>query len=132
MAAVLRDVDPSVLLTVGSAGSKWATAWTHLDIDFYQIHYYPWNHQWYPYNTWTPQFMGLTNKPVLIGEFPLGGIPATDTQPAVSAADLLAGFMQVGFAGALGWSYSDPTPSLPWLPQVLLSFSAQHSCETKY
>ncbi|HEY3448510.1 MAG TPA: hypothetical protein VGK67_19295, partial [Myxococcales bacterium] len=75
LAAELRS-HSSAQVTIGSAAIKWAKAWTHVDVDFYQLHYYDWVYEWFPYSTVTPANSGLSGKPVVMGEFPNAGLSA--------------------------------------------------------
>ena len=78
-------------------------------LDFYSVHYYstinpnnqtgisPFHHP--------AVFWGLT-KPIVVGEFPMEsgrGIP-----PGIPTASLYDTLYQLGYAGALAWSFTDP------------------------
>jgi hypothetical protein len=125
-------------VTVGSAAIKWANAWTHSDLDFYQIHYYDWVYEWFPYQTKTPASVGLTGKPVLMGEFPNAGLSALDTMhgtdhvtlPARSASQFASDLYDQGYAGALSWAFNDS--SFAWDTLDLATFQASHACETRF
>lgn len=126
------------LVTVGSAAIKWGNAWTHSNLDFYQIHYYDWVYEWYPYKTVTPVSVGLTGKPVLMGEFPnagLSGINTTHNQvpvnlPARTAGELAADLYDQGYAGALSWAYMDS--AFPWANLDLATFQSSHVCQSRF
>lgn len=122
----------SALVTVGGAAIKWAKAWSQVNVDFYQLHYYDWVYEWYPYTTVTLASVGLTGKPVVMGEFPNQGLSAIASKglPAVSASQLAADLWSHGYAGALSWAYNDS--SFPWSSTTLQGFASQHPCETKY
>jgi hypothetical protein len=120
----------SALVTVGSAAIKWAPAWTHTRIDFYTLHYYGWVYQWYPYTTVTLQSVGLTDKPVLIGEFPITGFTNVFGRPNLTALQYDEAMWRYGYAGTLAWSFNDP--GFPWNPAAISGFSTEHSCETAY
>lgn len=129
MAAVLR-ANSSALITVGSAAIKWGSAWTHTDVDFYSLHYYDWVYQWFPYQTVTLASAGLTDKPVVMGEFPNAGLSAIGGHPARTITELVGDLWDAGYAGAQSWAYSDT--SFPWDPVLLQSFAGMHPCETAY
>ena len=131
MAVTLRQ-GSSALVTIGSAAIKWASAWTKVDVDFYQLHYYDWVYEWYPYTTVTLASVGLTGKPVVMGEFPLQGLSAIPGKglPARSAAQLADDLWKQGYGGTLAWAFNDA--SFPWEPSALQGFAAQHPCETAY
>jgi hypothetical protein len=107
-------------VTVGAAAVKWAKAWAGVG-DFYTFHLYDWINADYPYTS-SLASLGLTDKPVVLGEFPIQGL--TD----VPYATLLETIYGLGYAGALAWSYNDP--SFPWVPNdtSLKDFAAQHPC----
>ncbi|HOX47110.1 MAG TPA: Ig-like domain-containing protein [Myxococcota bacterium] len=130
LAATLRTYNPGALLTVGNAAIKWGTAWLYVDQDFYSLHYYDWVYEWFPYDTVTPESIGMTDKPVVLGEYPIQGLSAVGGNPARSAAELSADLWALGWAGTLAWAYNDP--SFPWNDQTLGTFADAHPCETAY
>jgi hypothetical protein len=89
-------------ITVGGAAIKWAKAWSRVDVDFYTFHLYGWVHQYFPY-TRPPSQYGVTDKPVVIGEFPF------DTQTAFGAPydAFVKTLFDIGYAGALSWAMTD-------------------------
>ncbi len=96
--SVLRDETPDIPLSIGSAAIKWAPAWRHLDVDFYQIHIYDWVNAYWPY-TQSPSDLGMGDKPMIMGEYPVEGLSnATHEQ-------MLSSWFNNGYAGALGWDY---------------------------
>jgi hypothetical protein len=129
MAAVLR-ASSTALVTIGGAAIKWPKAWSHVDVDFYQFHYYDWVYQWFPYTTVTPASVGVTDKPVVVGEFPAAGLSAIGGHPARTAAEYEADLWALGYAGALAWAYNDP--GFPWRPAATSVLHGQHGCETAY
>jgi hypothetical protein len=126
MEAFIKDVvggiraESTGMVSVGGAAPKWAHAWSMLGLDFYQWHYYDWINQYWPY-TDGPGKYGL-GKPVVVGEMPMDKLA---NQPFAS---VVGTFWQNGYAGALGWSYSDAKAAVP----NLQTFSGQHMCETHY
>jgi hypothetical protein len=130
LAAVLRAANPGALLTVGNAAIKWGTAWLDVDQDYYSLHYYDWVYQWFPYDTVTLESVGLTDKPVVIGEYPIQGLTAQGGHPARSPAQYSADMWTWGYAGTLAWAFNDP--SFPWDADTLGAFARQHACETAY
>lgn len=131
LATALR-AHSSAQLTVGSAAIKWGTAWTHLDLDFYQLHYYDWVYEWYPYDTVTLKSQGLTDKPVVMGEFPNAGLSAIASKnlPARTASQFASDLLDRGYAGALSWSYTDTSQN--WGALDLQTFADAHACETRF
>ena len=125
-------------VSVGSTAIKWGNAWTHSNLDFYQLHYYDWIYEWFPYKTATPASVGLTGKPVLMGEFPNAGLSAINTThnqvsvslPARTAGELAADLYDQGYAGALSWAYTDQ--AFPWANLDLATFQTSHVCETRF
>jgi hypothetical protein len=130
LAATLRTYNPGALLTVGNAAIKWGTAWLYVDQDYYSLHYYDWVYEWFPYDTVTPESIGMTDKPVVLGEYPIQGLSAVGGHPARSAAELSADLWALGWAGTLAWAYNDQ--AFPWDAQALDTFADAHPCETAY
>ncbi|AUX45489.1 endo-1,4-beta-glucanase [Sorangium cellulosum] len=124
-AAVLRE-ETGAPVSVGSAAIKWGQAWTRADVDFYQVHMYGWVNEWRPYNTPLAE-LNLTDKPVVMGEFPIN-LDGIDVQYDKFVSDLY----NVGYAGALSWSYTDG--NFPWAParDAVKAFADRHTCETRY
>lgn len=124
MAAVLR-VENRALLSVGGAAMKWKSGWTLLDIDYYQFHMYDWVNESYPYSK-SPSDWQLTDKPVVIGEFPFQGLTGID------ATKLLSSWYGNGYAGALGWGVTDR--SFAWLTARadIKNFAERNSCQLRY
>lgn len=119
-------------VTVGSAAIKWGNAWTHSNLDFYQLHYYDWVYEWFPYKTVSPGSVGLTGKPVLMGEFPNAGLSAISSKslPARTASEFAADLYELGYAGALSWAYNDT--SFAWSSLDFATFQSSHVCETRF
>ena len=130
IAATLKQYNPDAKVSVGGAGMKWGSAWKTANIDFYQLHYYDWLYQYFPYTTYTLASAGLTNKPVVMGEFPSMGLSSIGGNPAKTAPELTADLWNAGYAGALSWAYNDS--SFPWNPTEVKAFALQHPCETAY
>jgi hypothetical protein len=119
---VLR-AESAALVTVGGAGAKWAHAWKLLDTDFHQLHMYAWVNDWWPY-TLSPAQLELDDKPLVMGELPLG-----ELDPGLPYATVLGSWWSGGYAGALGWQYNEATAA--GLDDVA-AFAALHPCETAY
>ena len=119
-------------VTVGSAAIKWASAWKHASLDFYQLHYYDWVYEWFPYATFTLESEGLNDKPVVLGEFPNAGLSAISSKslPARTASQFIADLWDHGYAGAMSWAYSDT--AFPWSSLDLATFQTSHACETRF
>jgi len=107
-------------VTVGAAAIKWAKAWAGVG-DFYTFHMYDWINADYPYTKSLASY-GVTDKPVVLGEFPIQGLTG------VPYATLVGTIYQLGYAGALAWAYNDT--SFPWAPNNanIQMFAAQHPC----
>ncbi|WP_437730910.1 endo-1,4-beta-glucanase [Sorangium sp. So ce1335] len=124
-AAVLREATGAPV-SVGSAAIKWGQAWTHADVDFYQVHMYGWVNDWYPYNKPLSEY-NLTDKPVVMGEF-----PSNMDGMNVSYDKFVADLYDLKYAGALSWSITDM--NFPWssAKNATKAFADQHPCETRY
>jgi hypothetical protein len=85
----------SQLITVGSAGTRWRDRYTHLGLDFYQVHWYDGLERQPALDTPVSQ-LGF-DRPVLLGEFPTKGSARTP-ENIVSTA------RAAGYAGAFYWS----------------------------
>jgi hypothetical protein len=131
LTVVLRE-ESSALITIGSAAIKWGNAWRDFDVDFYSLHYYSWVYEWFPYTTVTPASKGLTGKPVVMGEYPYAGLTAFPDKdlPAQDLNEFLNGLWDVGYAGALGWAFTDPSYAFDGTGQK--AFGDAHACETAY
>jgi hypothetical protein len=114
------------LVSVGSAAIKWAKAWSRTDLDFYQFHYYDWVYQSFPYQTATLASYGLTDKPVVMGEFPSKGLSQMGSLPARSAAQLSQDLLAAGYAGTLSWAFNDG--SFPFDAGSTKSFADANGC----
>ena len=117
---VLRE-ETDALISVGGTAIKWKNAWSKLDTDFHQFHIYDWVNKYWPYDR-TPSQHGLSDKPVVMGEFPIGGLTGA------SYTKMLDTWYAIGYGGALGWSFSDHKGGLG----EVKSFANRHPCETKY
>lgn len=100
--AVIRHEHPAPV-TVGGAAVKWAKAWSNCDLDFYTFHLYDWVNEHYPHDR-TPASYGITDKPAVIGEFPLRGLRDVPYETLVTNLHVN------GWAGAMGWAVTDG----PW------------------
>jgi hypothetical protein len=131
-AANLLRARSGALVSVGGAAIKWAKAWTRIAVDFYQFHYYDWVYENFPYTQVTLASAGVTDKPVVMGEFPAEGISAVPSRnlPARNAAEFSADLAANGYAGALSWAFNDP--SFPFDPAAMKSFADQRGCEAQY
>ncbi len=117
--------ESSAPVSVGFAAAKWAGAWRELDTDFHQFHIYDWVDRYWPYDS-SPNDLGLGDKPLVMGEFPLTGLSrATYSQ-------MLESWWENGYAGALGWSYSDGDFRFDDAAGEVQAFADAHSCATDY
>jgi hypothetical protein len=107
-------------VTVGGSAVKWAKAWAGIG-DFYTFHMYDWINQSYPYTNTLASY-GLTDKPVVLGEFPIQGLTGV---PYLTLVDTL---YRLGYAGALAWSFNDR--NFPWTGNNVnvQTFATQHPC----
>lgn len=127
METLLRDViaglraESEALITVGGAAMKWRYAWSRLDLDFYQFHSYDWVNEYWPYDD-SPAEFGVTDKPIVMGEFPPDGLMGA------SYRTLVESWYQNGYAGALVWR--DSQLVVNW--SDVKSFADAHTCETQY
>jgi hypothetical protein len=127
METLLADViaglraESSALVTVGAAAMKWKSAWSTLDQDFYQFHTYDWVEEYWPHTT-SPAGYGLSDKPVVMGEFPPGGLSGTGYRA------MLDSWYTSGYAGALAWR--DGTFRVNYAD--VKAFADAHPCETAY
>lgn len=122
--AVLRE-ESDALVSIGAASFKWARAWKNLDTDFHQFHMYDWIDEWWPHAN-PPANYDLGDKPVVMGEFPLAGL-ASAPLPT-----MLENWWHAGYAGALGWAYSDPTFNTPDGLAGMKAFADARACEVAY
>lgn len=82
-------------VTVGSAGVRWRSSYSDLDLDFYQVHWYDSLTHQPPLQTPVAQ-LGF-DRPVLLGEFPTRGSKWTQQEIMDTAR-------AAGYAGAFYWS----------------------------
>jgi hypothetical protein len=118
--AVLR-AESRALLSIGSAAIKWRHAWEKLDVDFDQFHMYEWVDMYWPYDR-SPRDYGLQTRPVVMGEFPAGGLTRAPY------GTLLQSWYGNGYAGALAWAYTDGLNDLSDVKR----FADQHACEVAF
>ncbi|WP_437605891.1 endo-1,4-beta-glucanase [Sorangium sp. So ce834] len=124
-AAVLRE-ETGAPVSVGSAAIKWGQAWTHADVDFYQVHMYGWVNDYFPYDRPLSEYR-LTDKPVVMGEFPINM-----AEMDVGYDKFVGDLYNMGYAGAMSWSITDA--NFPWSSNKtrVKAFADQHPCETRY
>ncbi len=130
-ANVLRQRSGS-LVSVGGAAIKWPKAWSQIGLDFYQFHYYDWVYEWFPFTSVTLASAGVTDKPVVMGEFPADGLSAVPSKglPALNASQFASALQQDGYAGALSWAFNDP--AFPWDPSTVKPFADAGGCGVRY
>src|SRR6185503_18110246 len=125
-AVTALKAESGALVTVGSGAIKWPKAWSNVGLDYYTVHCYDWTDQYFPYDQ-TPAQYGMTDKPVVLGEFPLSGINgdiyATVAQHAFDA----------GYAGVMAWAVRD-TCCGNWgsIKTAVKAFATANSCVTRY
>ncbi|WP_437281672.1 hypothetical protein WME90_14285 [Sorangium sp. So ce375] len=128
MQAFLRDTikalraESRALVTIGSASMKWARSWRDTDVDFYTFHINDRVNLYWPYNQ-SPADYGITDKPVVMGDFPIAGL-ATATLPT-----LLESWYSQGYAGAISWAYSDATTTEL---EAIKAFADAKGCDVRY
>jgi hypothetical protein len=127
MHALLRDViaglraESSALVSIGAAAMKWRHAWNDPDQDFHQFHIHDWVQDYWPYTT-SPAGYDLSDKPVVMGEFPPEGLADA------SYRELVDSWYSNGYAGALAWR--DATFTVNYAD--VKAFADAHPCETAY
>ncbi len=122
----------SAPVTVGGAAVKWAQAWSHVGLDFYTFHMYDWVNQYFPFDKSIASY-GVTGKPAVMGEFPLAGLVAVNSNPAISLDSMLAMLPTLGYAGAMPWAVDDTCcGSWSTAKATMKSFAASHMCQTHY
>lgn len=119
--AVLRS-ESDALVTVGGAAMKWAHAWSQVDIDFYQFHIYDWVDDYWPYDM-PPSAYDVDDKPVVMGEFPLGALNG------VAYGDVVAAWWDLGYAGAMAWQFDGANAQQL---DMVRAFADSHPCETAF
>jgi hypothetical protein len=123
--AALR-AEHNVPITVGGAAIKWAKAWSRVPVDFYTFHMYGWVHMYFPYNRALSQY-GVTDKPVLMGEFPLEGLP----EAGASYSKFVTDIFNLGYAGALPWQFAD-TSNWNGAKANVKAWGDANACITRY
>jgi hypothetical protein len=117
----------SAPITVGSAAAKWPRAWSHVAVDFYTIHIYDWiNMTAATAYTRTPAQLGMSDKPVVMGEFPVNGLTG------VPYATMVSTWYANGFAGAMGWAVTDTTFNWPGNKANVKTFADSKGCLVQY
>jgi len=112
-------------VTVGSAGAEWPKAWSNVPVDYYTIHLYDWLNAHYPYSS-TPAALGYVGKPLVVGEFPLGGLTG------VPYAQLLASWYANGYAGAMAWAVTDTSFNWPANKAGVKTFADSAGCAVSF
>ena len=112
----------NALITLGAASIKWKNSWSKLDLDVYQFHIYDWMTPWWPYNK-SPAEFGLSDKPVIMGEFPINGLKDAST------TQMLSSWYINGYAGGLGWAVTDPNFGWQSHKGELSGFAKNRACE---
>ena len=101
---------------------KWARAWTEVDLDFYQVHWYGWLDVYWPHEQ-APVSYGLGDRPVVVGEFPMEGMNGA------SYSELVNDWFNNHYAGTLSWTYDEMGGSDK---DAMAAFAAKHPCEVDY
>lgn len=118
-------VKSKALVSVGAAAVKWKHAWRNLDLDFHQFHIYDWVNQYWPYHK-SPSDLGIGDKPVVMGEFPLNGLTGA------SVHEMLTSWLGNAYAGGLSWSVTDPTFKWHENKTSHLPFARAKACELSF
>ena len=136
MEAFVRDVIAGIRaespapITVGSAAAKWPRAWSAVDVDFVSIHIYDWVNMYWPYSASPAQLMLPAGKPVVMGEFPLGGLTG------VPYTQMLESWYGNGYAGAMGWAVNGggSNAAFSWSmgKAAVKTFADAKGCTTAY
>jgi hypothetical protein len=124
----LRSTFP-VPITVGQAAIKWSRAFTRVDLDYYDMHYYGWVDQYFPIGAKPLGDYGIGDKPVVVGEFPLQGW--TNPAGTLTAAQIMNKLWDQGYAGAKGWAF---TQDGMWSANKgnIATFAAAKGCAISY
>jgi hypothetical protein len=123
--AVLKEVTPDALLSVGWAAAKWAWAFSDVTIvDFHQPHIYAWVNDYWPYTN-SPSELGYSGKPTVMGEFYLEAMPF-GTGPTYS--EIVTSWYGNGYAGAWSWQYNENAASLG----LTETFADAQGCSVRY
>ena len=142
METFIRDLVTAVkaeskaLVTVGSAAVKWANAWSKVGLDYHDFHWYGWVDQYFPH-TKTPTEYKVDDKPVVVGEFPFNPNADTTGQSfgGITYSQLVTDFFNAGYAGAMGWAYSDTTGgAFSWstAKSSVKAWADAHTCFTHF
>ncbi|MET0390251.1 MAG: endo-1,4-beta-glucanase [Polyangiales bacterium] len=91
-------------VTVGQAAIKWSHAFTQVNLDYYDVHFYGWVDQYFPIGAKSLADYGLGDKPVVVGEFPLDGW--TNPNGTLDAEQIANKLFDAGYAGAKGWAFT--------------------------
>jgi hypothetical protein len=113
------------LISVGTS-LKWPHSWAGLDLDFHQLHFYPWMGNLALEQT--PEELGLDDKPVVLGEFPAASAYVGDN-PKYDYRGYVKLVREKGWSGSLGWDWNRATAQNK---DDVLSYAAEHACETAY
>jgi hypothetical protein len=91
--------------TIGSARLMWVRAWSQLNLDFYQAHYYPSGERDGNADLQTQlHALRSLDKPLWLGELPARDISA----PGYSLSSALAQCRDAGLCGAAVWRWTKP------------------------
>jgi hypothetical protein len=147
MEAFVRDTVTAIKaeskapVTVGSAAVKWANAWSKVGLDYHDFHWYGWVDQYFSH-TKTPAEYKVDDKPVMVGEFPFN--PNADTTGATPPSgkpfggatynQLITDFLNAGYAGTMGWAYSDSVGAFNWgtAKDNVKAWADEHTCFTHF
>ncbi|HZT41930.1 MAG TPA: cellulase family glycosylhydrolase, partial [Chthonomonadaceae bacterium] len=115
-ASTIHTYGGGAYATVGSAMPGWASLWSGLGLDFYQIHYYPWMDNGGPAGSGLPTYASLNlDRPCVVGEFSTVDADYTiGSTTAQSAQWYLDTIYRYGYAGALAWSNNASDSATDW------------------
>ena len=130
-ASVIHAYGGGAYATVGSAMPGWASVWSGLGLDFYQIHYYPWMDNGGPAGSGLPTYASLNlDRPCIVGEFSTVDADYTiGSTTALSAQWYLDTIYNYAYAGAIAWSNNAGDSSTDWTDfnPVFSSWASGHS-----
>lgn len=97
-------------VTIGSARLMWVRAWSEMDLDFYQAHYYP--------SAESDRKVSLADELASLRQLDkplwLGELPARDPSSAnYSLGNALSVCRNAGLLGAAVWRWTEPTATEP-------------------
>lgn len=127
-AAALKIATPGAQVSVGWAAAKWAWAFSDVtSVDFHQPHIYGWVNTYWPYTN-TPEALGYTGKPTVMGEFYLMATPFSSDGDNSTFNQILSSWYDNGYAGAWSWQYNENANDIG----LVATFAESKGCSVDY